>query len=110
MSTRLARFQEDCGFAITLPASAERVRQTFAEMRTHTYEVTPSPLSGRSGDNVFPMAKTPEFDHGPVSGAVVAICPGDDPRMLGARSPRFAFYFDEAGIVFHVEEHSLYTG
>jgi hypothetical protein len=109
ISARLAQFEQDCGFEVSVPTTADGIRQTFAEMGARTYEVTPS-LNGRSGDNVFPMTKAAEFDHEPVSGAVVVICPGDDPRILGARSPRFAFYFDEAGNVFHVEEHSLYTG
>lgn len=82
------------------------VREALREVGVRTYEVTPS-LSGRSGDNVFPMTKRVEFDHGPMSGAMVVICPSDERR---ARSPRFVFYFDEEDNVFHVEEHSLYTG
>jgi hypothetical protein len=109
VAERLALLEQECGFTVTLPSNRAELEALFAQHGAHTYVSEPSP-GGSSGDNVFPMEDTPEMAHGEVVSAIVVICPAENPMALGSRSPRFAFYIDENGKAFHVEDHSLYLG
>jgi hypothetical protein len=109
VTERLAQFEQECGFSVTLPTTKDDLEAVFAENRTHTYAVD-MPLDGNTGDDIFPMTEAPEFAHGEIVSAIVAICPSRSiPWSITTRSPRFAFYLDESGNAFHVEDHSLHT-
>jgi hypothetical protein len=107
VAERLALFEQECGVRVSLPTNRSDLEAVLAQNRTHSY-VRDALQSG--GDGVFSMKEAPEYSHGRVVSAIVAICPSPNPRSLMARSPRFAFYIDETGKVYHVEDHSLYTG
>jgi hypothetical protein len=109
LTDRLEVFADECGFAVSLPMERGAFDALLAENNADFYS-TENPADGHSGDNVFPLNETPEHPHGEIVEAVVVMCEGDDGRVLWGRSPRHAFYIDRAGVVVHLEDHSLYTG
>lgn len=101
--------QRDCGFSVTIPVSRENLETVIADTRLQSYYVE-APDEGSGGDGVFPMSAPAPAEHIPVAGAVVVVCDVGEGGTLWGRSPRYAFYLDDEGVVFHVEEHTLITG
>ena len=108
----LQSFHQDCGFSVAIPLS-RRELELAINRNTVTSSFVPNPPTGQTSDTTFPLRSRTEIVHGAIIGAVVVRCSrgqAGSGTVLGSKTPVYVFYVDDTGRVFHVEDHSIFTG